>query len=115
MSKKIYIIGKVSDTYEKKTDEKFFDVQVKLSKMGYDVFNPYTKLINHGFSNTWVKKKNLDELISCDAVYIMNCIEPLKMKNNIELKLALNFNLVIITGLLNTESYRKRYLKTSNL
>lgn len=98
--KKIYIIGNLPSTINKNHIESFYKVQLKLLKLGFEVINPILRLTNNEISYEEAKKKNINDLMSSNAVYIMPCIDSNTGKGNIELKIAYDLNLLIVSGFL---------------
>lgn len=100
MIKKIYLIGNIPRTIDDLCQSEFHKAQINLIKKGFFVFNPVDRLCNSDLSFEGCLKKNLNDLMHCDSVYIMPSFSPLDWKKSIELKYALNFNLFIISGVL---------------
>mgnify|MGYP003602073271 CR=1 FL=1 len=98
MRTRIYLIGNVPPAITDVCIVKFYKVQMNLVQMGYDVINPIERLTNDKISFEDAKRKNLNDLMMSDAVYIMPCIEIVKGLKNVEIKLAFHFNLTIISG-----------------
>jgi hypothetical protein len=96
---KIYIIASNEDSSSIKTKLKIKKLEKRLEKKGFEVVNPL---------NIYVKKKsistieatiyNIKQLLSCKAVYVMPEVS-LKKGENLELKISLDINLIIVQGL----------------
>lgn len=96
---KIYIIACTEEFSSIKTKLKIKKVEKRLEKKGFQVINPL---------NIYVKKKsistieatiyNIKQLLSCKAVYLMPEVS-LKKGENLELKISLDINLIIIQAL----------------
>ena len=98
MKNKIYIIGSVPNNIDWACETKFYRTQMHLLQMGYNVINPVERLTNKDILPEDAKKKNLQDLMFANAVYIMPCTNLGKDVKNLEIKLALDFNLTIVLG-----------------
>lgn len=98
MIKNIYIIGNIPRIIDDCCESKFYRVQMKLVQQGFNVVNPLERLTNKDFSFEFATKKNLHELMFCDAVFIMPCVPLIKGNKNLELKWAIDCDLLIING-----------------
>lgn len=99
MKKKIYIIGSIPNIIDSNCEARFYKTQMQLLQMGYDVVNPIERLTNKEIFPEDAKRKNLQDLMLANAAYIMPCVKLGLGDKNLELKLALDFNLVIVVGL----------------
>lgn len=115
MKTKIYIIGNVPSRINKECEDRFYKAQIQLLQMGFDVINPIVRLTSKEYSFEDAKRKNIHDLMLSTAVYIMPCVELIKGVENIEIKLANDFNLVIISGLLDLSPDKKRNTKSKKI
>lgn len=99
MRKKVYIIGSISSPIDQQCESKFYNVHMQLMQLGFDVINPLDRILVNGQKRENALKKNLNDLMYADMVYIMSCVDIDDRKSSIELKLAIDFNLTIINGL----------------
>jgi len=101
MKKKVYIIGSIPSVITEECELKFHKAEVQLIIMGFEVINPLTRLLcNDSYDDA--KRLNINDLVLSDMAYILPCV-ALDKRNNIELKLALDFNLTIIAGIVNLD------------
>ncbi len=98
MTRKIYLIGRVPERIDEVCENKFYKAQIQLLQMGFEVINPIRNLINSSLSFEEAMRKNLEDLMSANVAYVMPCINLENGAKNLELKLALDFNLTIING-----------------
>ena len=98
MKRKIYIIGAIPPVIDDECQKKFYKTQLDLIEMGYRVINPLERLMNNDMMPEIAKKRNLQDLMMADAVYILPDVAMGKNVKNIEIKLAIDFNLTIILG-----------------
>jgi hypothetical protein len=98
MSRKIYLIGRVSENLDELCQNRFYKAQIHLLQMGFEVINPIRNFLNSKLSFEEAKKKNMEELMNSNAAYIMPCINLESGLKNTELKIALDFNLTLING-----------------
>ena len=98
MKKKVYIIGNIPIIIGENCKAKFYKAQMQLSQMGFIVVNPIERLSNEELSLEEASKKNLQDLMFCDAIYILPCFSYLNAKKNLELKWAIDCNLLVING-----------------
>ncbi len=101
MKNRVYILGYVPKEISKECENKFFAAKNTLTKFGYEAINPLDNLLDKSLSENAAKRKNLGLLAQCKAVYVLPCIIP--EKGNIELKVAIDLNLIFINGFLNFE------------
>lgn len=104
MKQKIYLIGNLSDKIDLLCEKKYYDLYTRLLSIGFSVINPIERLTNLDLHIEEAKKRNLQDLMSSSAVYIMPCVRLDGKSKNIELSLALSINLIIISGLFNSNS-----------
>lgn len=83
---------------------KFYKAQMQLSQIGFTVVNPIERLSNEELSLDEASKKNLQDLMFCDAIYILPCFSYLNAKKNLELKWAIDCNLLVINGVVDITS-----------
>lgn len=107
MKKKIYIIGNVPAIIDDNCKAKFYKAQMQLSQIGFTVVNPIERLSNEEISFEEASKKNLQDLMFCDAIYILPCFSYLNAKKNLELKWAIDCNLLVINGVVDITSNNK--------
>jgi alpha-N-acetylglucosamine transferase len=96
---KIYIIGNTDDYRSLTTKIKINKLEKRLTNKGFEVINPlevYEK--NILITSTEAIVHNIKKLISCKAVYIMPEVS-LKKGENLELKISLDINLIVLQGL----------------
>ena len=98
MKRKIYIIGAIPPVIDDECQKKFYKTHLDLIELGYQVINPLERLMNNDMMPETAKKKNLQDLMMADAVYILPDVAMGKNVKNIEIKLAMDFNLTIILG-----------------
>jgi hypothetical protein len=104
---KIYIIGNTDDTSSLATKVKINKVEKRLIQKGFDVINPLKIYEKKTISITEATLHNIKKLISCKAVYVMPEVS-LKKGDNLELKISIDINLIILQGLpINIEYNRK--------
>jgi Domain of unknown function (DUF4406) len=113
MKKKIYIIGTIPTQINANCELKFYKVQMKLLHLGFQVINPVERLMNNVKSREFAVKTNLHDLMFADGVFIMPCVDVSEGKNNIEIKIALDFNLFIINGLIDLPDLSSKNVQTS--
>lgn len=120
MKTKIYIIGNIPSKIDKECEDKFYKTQIHFLQMGFNVINPIARLTSKELTFNEAKRKNIHDLMLCSAVYIMPCVELIKGVENLEIKLANDFNLVVISSMfdLNPEekisSKNRKLLKKAN-
>lgn len=102
MKKNVYIIGNHKEGFSVENQLKYYSVQMMLIEIGFNVTNPMERLYSEDFTKSEAKRKNLKDLMNSDAVYIMPDVEL--TKTNLELKLAIDFNLFTIISLLDCTS-----------
>ncbi len=95
---KVYIIGDLPAHISVKCKNKFNLIQEKLEKRGFAVVNPMDAFVENQ-TPVEANLSNLNKLATCNAVLIMSNVS-FKKKNNWELKLALDLNLIILHGTL---------------
>jgi len=100
MKSKIYIIGQLPNEIDIECETKFYKAQMQLKQMGYEVINPIERLTNKALLPEEAKRKNFQDLMLANAAYIMPCVNLGIGVKNLEIKLALDFNLTIVTGLI---------------
>ena len=105
-SKRIYIIGNIPKKIDLTCSKRFSDIHVKLIKMGFIVTNPLEKLMTYK-SMIEARKHNLQDLLTSDMVYIMPNTDYTTISTNVELKIAFQCDLTIITGLLKLDKKDK--------
>ncbi|WP_395066032.1 DUF4406 domain-containing protein [Flavobacterium sp.] len=115
MGKKIYIIGQIPKIIDLSCEAKFFIAQMYLTQMGFNVVNPINRLIDNTVKNEVAVRKNINDLMLCNAVYIMPCTKLGKNVKNLEIKLALDFNLTIINGSIDTSSESSERIKKERI
>lgn len=115
MKKKIYLIGNIPKMIDEPCKTKFYKAQMQLSQIGFTVVNPIERLSNDDFSIEEALRKNLQDLMFCDAIYIMPCFSYLNAKKNLELKWAIDCNLLVINGVLDVTSNNKEITNTPKL
>ncbi len=94
------MIGNIPSTIDYNCEAKFYKTQMQLIQMGYYVINPLERLLDKNILSEDAKRKNLQDLMLSDAVFIMPCV-PLGIgQRNIEIKLAYDFNLTVVLGVL---------------
>lgn len=98
MRKKVYIIGEIPNSINSDCEAKFYKTQMRLLQMGYDVINPIERLTNKNILLHDAKRKNIHDLIVSNVAYIMPCTNIGEGVKNLEIKLALDFNLTIVLG-----------------
>lgn len=98
MKNKIYIIGNIPKKIDIDCEAKFYKAQFHLIQMGYEVINPIERLTNIHMLLDEAKRKNLNDLMFANAVYILPCVILGSGLQNLEIKMALDFNLSIILG-----------------
>jgi hypothetical protein len=98
MKSKMYIIGQIPNEIDSNCEAKFYKTQMRLLQMGYDVINPIERLTNKNILPQDAKRKNIQDLMFADAAYIMPCTSIGQGIKNLEIKVALDFNLTIILG-----------------
>lgn len=99
MKKRVYIIGSIPSVIDKECEYKFHKVEMQLIRMGFDVVNPLTRLLCNDTVDD-ARRMNINDLVLSSVAYVMPCVSVVKGEN-IELKLALDFNLTIISGIVN--------------
>ena len=97
MKKDVYIIGNQPNDIDADTQLKYYKVQMMFIELGYNAVNPLERLCNEDYTHTEAKKKNIRDLMNSYAVYIMPDVEL--TKSNIEIKIAIDFNLCIIISM----------------
>lgn len=102
--KKVYIIGSIPNTIDSDCEAKFYNAQMSLSQMGFSVVNPIERLMGNDIDYHEAARKNLQDLILCDAVYILSCVNLSDGKKNLELMYAINFNLFLIHGVIDNKT-----------
>lgn len=105
--KRLYLIGDIPNTIDLRCEKKFYQTQIQLMKIGFNVINPLERLLNKEIDIEESKKKNLRDLMFSDGIYIMPCYKFDTSKKNIELKIATDFNLIIINGILDLTPEKK--------
>ena len=100
MKTRIYIIGSVPLVIDQECEDRFYKTQRRLWRMGFDVVNPIVRLTDNSFSLDDAKRKNYQDLMLSQAVYVMPCVELVKGVKNLEIKFAFDFNLTFISGML---------------
>lgn len=100
LMKKVYIIGNIPKVIDECCELKFYGAQMSLFQRGFSVVNPIERLSDTNIDYKDALKKNLQDLIMCDAVYILPCVNLAEGKKNLEVMYALNFNLLIFHGVL---------------
>ena len=105
--KKVYLIGKIPDIIDQNTIEKFYLTEMKLKEMKLSVINPLKRLLNNQQTLEIANKKNMHDLMFADAVYIMPCTDFKNENDSIEIKLALKFNLIFFSGILDIYPSKK--------
>lgn len=98
MRNNIYIIGFIPSIIDEECQKKFYQTHLDLIEMEYRVINPLDRLMNKDMTPETAKKRNLHDLMMADAVYILPDVPLGKNLKNIEVKLAIDFNLTIILG-----------------
>lgn len=98
MKRKVYIIGAIPAVIDDECQKKFYKTHLDLIEMGYQVINPLDRLMPNDMMPEIAKKRNLQDLMMADAVYILPDVTMGKNVKNIEIKLAMDFNLTIILG-----------------
>lgn len=98
--KKVYIIGEIPNEINENCELKFYGAQMSLFQRGFNVVNPIERLGDKSINYEVALKENLKELIMCDAVYILPCVNLAEGKKNLEVMCAINFNLLILHGVL---------------
>lgn len=96
---KIYIIGNSYHTSSLATKVKINKIEKILIKKGFEVVNPLEIYQKKSISTTEATLHNIKKLISCKAVYVMPEVS-LKKGVNLELKISIDINLIILQGLL---------------
>lgn len=93
---KIYIVGNTKNHKSHTTKKKFFDLEKTLTKKGFQVVNPLNIYkTNTRITSVEATLHNIRKLIECNAIYLMSEVS-LKKGENLELKIGLDINLVII-------------------
>lgn len=96
--KNIYIISSISYQQSLKYALQFFKLQRQVENLGFTVVNPIELLIvNDEMSYTYNVQDKLKKLINCGWVYIMPDVS-LQKDSNIEVKISLELDVVIIQG-----------------
>ena len=96
--KNIYIISSISYQQSLKYALQFFQLQRQVENLGFTVVNPIELLIvNDEMSYTYNVQDKLKKLINCGWVYIMPDVS-LQKDSNIEVKISLELDVVIIQG-----------------
>jgi hypothetical protein len=96
--KNIYIISSISYQQSLKYALQFFQLQRQVENLGFTVVNPIELLIaNDEMSYTYNAQDKLKKLINCGWVYIMPDVS-LQKDSNIEVKISLELDVVIIQG-----------------
>jgi hypothetical protein len=69
--RKIYISGRITGI-EADAPRLFYNAEMHLKKLGFDVINPMT--IKHNHNKSWANymKADLKELLDCDVIYMLN-------------------------------------------
>ncbi|MEI7509402.1 MAG: hypothetical protein WCJ62_08045 [Flavobacterium sp.] len=115
MKSKVYIIGVIPSIIDNDCHRKFYKTQLDLIEMGYQVTNPIDRLTNSDMIPEIAERKNLQDLMMADAVYILPDVPMGKDLKNVEVKLALDLNLTIILGSLNIfEKNSKNTIEETN-
>ena len=111
--KKVYIIGNIPEVINENCELKFYKAQMALYQRGFSVVNPIERLSKRQIDKSEAMKKNLRDLILCDAVFILPCVNLTEGKKNLEIMYALNFNLIIMHGVLDLSSDEPLVQQTS--
>lgn len=96
---KIYIIGNIKDYKSIVTKLNINRLERRLIERGYEVVNPlkiYKR--NKSISNSEAKLYNIKKLLTCNAAYVMSEVS-LKKGDNLELKISLDIDLLILQDL----------------
>lgn len=95
MISKVYILGTIKDASSLSTQNKFLQAKYKLEKMNIEAFNPVESYLMYPKSKDMARKYNIQKLLASNAIYILN-EESNYTKNQIEIILALEFNILIM-------------------
>lgn len=95
---KIYIIGKIPLRIDALCESKFRKAHSEIYNQGFVVINPLVRLTNKNLTREEAKIGNFQDLLLCDAVYLLPCVSLSEKGIDIELKWALDRNLYIING-----------------
>lgn len=114
MKKNIYIIGNIPNVIDINIESNFYKIEMQLKQLGFIVTNPIERLTNKSLSFEEATKKNLQDLMFCELVYIMPCFSYTGGKKNLELKWAIDCNLLIINGTLNINPDSEEILNKIN-
>lgn len=109
--KKIYLIGSIPKVIDDFCEVKFYKTQMQLAQIGFEVINPIERLSDKSLSLKEATRKNFQDLMLCDGIYIMPCFSYENAKNNIELKWAIKFNLITINGFVDVTSDKNEIIK----
>lgn len=101
--KKVYIIGHIPKRINNDCIKQFAETQLKLIEMGFNVINPIEKLAAYE-SVLEARKKNYEDLLNSYAVYIMPNTDINNKISNIEIRIALQCNLLVIHSLIKLNS-----------
>lgn len=99
MAKKVYIIGNNSGIILPSLELEYYKAQLALCEMGFYAINPIERLLESDISWEQAQKKNLQDLITSDAIYILQSFDITKITK--ELKIAFSLDLIIISGICN--------------
>ena len=98
MNFKIYIIGKIPPRIDESCVNKFHKVHSLLYNQGFTVINPLVRLTKMNFTSEEAKIRNFQDLMYCDAVYLLPCVSISQYNINEDLKVALDRNVLIFNG-----------------
>lgn len=99
MAKKVYIIGNSTGIIVPSLELEYYKAQLALCEMGFYVVNPIERLLKSDIAWDEAQKKNLQDLITSDAIYILQSLDTTKITK--ELKVAFSLDLLIISGICN--------------
>lgn len=97
MKKKIYIAGKVTGLPHEEVYFKFSNIQNNLEMVGFEVANPINIVNNAECKWLEAMKICIQELLTCDAVYLLPCHNNSKGAL-IEKQLALNLGIPCVAN-----------------
>lgn len=89
---KVYIVGNSSKWYYPEVKYQYEDAKKRLEILGCTVFNPIERFYEQKFDNVELTHKNLSDLFSSDAIYILHN-NKIDVNNSIELMTATKLGL----------------------
>lgn len=110
--KSIYIIGDIPSIFNDDTIEKFKNAELDMMSKGFRVYNPLSEINPEARGlNNELKIKNIQNLFKSDAIYLLPCAEI--NQNNLELKISILLDLLVIHCLDLSKKKPKRKINNS--